>query len=97
MTLTPFADGIWIDTEPVRILGMPLTVTMTALRLGNGGLLLYSPVRLTAERRAAVESLGGVAHLYAPNLYHHRWMGEWAAAFAFAARAPPAAGLLKTG
>jgi hypothetical protein len=22
-----------------------------------------------------------VAHLYAPNLYHHFWIGEWAAAF----------------
>ena len=43
--------------------------------------LVYSPVALTAERRSAVESLGRVAHVYAPNLYHHRWVGEWAAAF----------------
>jgi hypothetical protein len=36
---------------------------------------------LTPERRAAIEALGPVAHLYAPNLFHHRWIGEWAAAF----------------
>jgi hypothetical protein len=36
---------------------------------------------MTSERRAAIEGLGPVAHLYAPNLYHHRWIGEWAVRF----------------
>src|SRR5262249_11588341 len=36
---------------------------------------------LTPERRARVEALGRVAHLYAPDLFHHRWLGEWIAAF----------------
>jgi hypothetical protein len=45
---------------------------------------------MTPERRAAVEALGPVAHLYAPNLYHHLWIGEWAAAFPSARlHAPP--------
>jgi hypothetical protein len=90
MTLTPFADGIWIDSEPVQILGMPLSVNMTALRLADRDLLLYSPIKLTAERRAAVESLGRVAHLYAPNVFHHRWIGEWAEAFPSARLHAPA-------
>ena len=47
--LVSFADGVWIGTEPVRILGMPLTPSMAVLRLGDGSLLLYSPVRLTPE------------------------------------------------
>ena len=79
--LVSFADGVWIGTEPVRILGMPLTTSMAVLRLGDGSLLLYSPVRLTPERRAAVEALGHISHLYAPNLYHHLWLGDWASAF----------------
>jgi hypothetical protein len=79
-TLTPFADGVWVDTEPVRFLGLRLTATMAVLRLGNESLLLYSQVAMTPERRAAVEALGPVAHLYAPNLFHHFWIGEWAAA-----------------
>ena len=79
--LTPFAEGVWVDTAPVRFLGMQLTATMTVLRLSDGNLLLYSPLALTPERRAAIEALGPVAHLYAPNLYHHLWIGEWAAAF----------------
>ena len=94
MTLTQFADGLWTDSDPVQILGMPLAVNMTALRLANGDLLLYSPLTMTKERRTAVESLGPVKHLFAPNLYHHRWIGEWAAAYP-SARLHAPAGLRK--
>src|SRR5438128_1521451 len=80
-TLTAFADGVWIATGPVRFLGMRLTANMTVLRLGDGSLLLHSPIAMTPERRAAVEALGPVAHLYSPNLFHHLRLGEWAAAF----------------
>jgi hypothetical protein len=79
--LTPFADGIWLATDPVRPVGMRITATMAVIRMSNESLLLYSPVAMTPQRRAAVEALGRVAHLYAPNIYHHRWVGDWAAAF----------------
>jgi hypothetical protein len=55
-------------------------------------LLVHSPVALTPQRRAAVEALGAVAHLYAPNLYHHLHLSPWAAAFP-AARVHAPAGL----
>src|SRR4051812_33577042 len=89
--VTPFVDGVWLDSEPVRIVGMHLSATMAVLRLGEGSLLVYSPVALTPERRAAVEALGRGAHLYAPSLYHDRWIGEWAAAFPSARVHAPAA------
>ena len=81
MGLTHFAEGVWIDTMPMRVVGMRLTATMAVLRLTDGQLLLYSPLAMTPERRAAVESLGNIAHLYAPNLFHHLHIGEWARAF----------------
>ena len=92
--LVPFAEGVWVGTAPARILGMPLTTTMTVFRLEDGSLLLHSPTAMTPERRAAVESLGKVAHLYAPNLTHHRRIGEWADAFPTARLHAPA-GLAK--
>ena len=92
--LISFADGVWLSTVPVRFLGMRLTATMTVLRLADGGLLLYSPVALTPERRAAVAALGPVAHLYAPNLMHHGWIQQWADAFP-AARVHAAPGVTK--
>jgi hypothetical protein len=79
--LAPFGEGVWLGTSPVSIVGMRLATTMTVLRLGDGGLLVYSPCALTPRRRAAVDALGPVRHLYAPNLFHHRWVGDWAAAF----------------
>jgi hypothetical protein len=89
-SLVPFADGVWLGTGPVRIVGMPLSTTMTVLRLAEGQLLVHSPVAVTPARRAAVDALGAVAHLYAPNLFHHRWIGEWAAAYPAARlHAPP--------
>lgn len=92
--LTAFASGVWLDTQPVRIVGTKLTATMAVLRLGENALLLYSPLRMTPERRAAVEGLGRVEHLYSPNLFHHMFLGEWAAAFP-AARVHAPAGLAK--
>jgi hypothetical protein len=89
-SLSSFAEGIWVDAESVRILGMRLTATMTVIALDDGSLLVHSPTTLTAERRAAVEAIGPVEHLYAPNLYHHLRIGEWAHAFPEAKlHAPP--------
>lgn len=92
--MTPLADDLWLEPAPVRFLGMSLTSTMTVVRLDDGSLLLHSPVAATAERRAAVAALGPVAHLYAPNTFHHLWLGEWAAAFP-AARIHAPAGLAR--
>lgn len=79
--LVPFTRGVWVSTEPVQFLRMRLTATMAVFRLNDNELLLYSPVAITRNRRAAIEGLGAVAHLYAPNLFHHTWVGEWASAF----------------
>jgi hypothetical protein len=63
---------------------------MAIVRLADGGLLLYSPITMTPERRAAVEAIGPVAHLYAPNTFHHLRIGDWAEAFPSARlHAPP--------
>jgi hypothetical protein len=81
--LAPLTPGIWIATDPVVIpyVGVRVTATMAVVELPGQNLLLYSPLEMTAERRAAVESLGTVAHLYAPNLFHHLWIGDWATAY----------------
>lgn len=87
--LSPFSEGVWYDIGPSHFLGLHLTATMTVLRVADG-LLLHSPLPMTAERRAAVESLGPVAHLYAPNTFHHQWLGEWSQAFPSATVHAPA-------
>lgn len=77
--LVPF-HGLWIASHPISILGMPLSATMTVVRLAHGGLLLVSPIARTPSLAREVEALGEVTDLYAPNTFHHGWIGEWAAA-----------------
>lgn len=79
--LTPFAGDVWYEAGPVTFLGMRLTATMTVVKGEAGSLLVHSPLAMTPERREAVLSLGHVAHLYAPNTFHHQWLGEWIGAF----------------
>lgn len=84
------ADGVWTDTTTVVHLKLQLPATMTVLRLGDGSLLLHSPIGMTPERRAAVDALGRVAHIYSPNTYHHLRVGDWSAAYPHAkVHAPP--------
>lgn len=89
-----FADGVWLSTTPVAFMGMRLTSTMSVLRLPDGNLLVTSPVALTPSLRAKVEEQGKVSHLFVPNLMHHHWLAEWAAAFP-EARVHGPAGLAK--
>jgi hypothetical protein len=92
--LTDVSDGLWTSAAPVRVAGLRLTSTMTVLRLRGRGLLVHSPVELTPELRAAVDALGVVEHLYAPNTYHHLSIGAWSLAFP-SARVHAPAGLAK--
>ena len=79
--LSAFNDGIWCATAPVSFLGLRLTATMTVIRLGDGTLLVHSPLSLTPKLHAEVVALGSVAHLYAPNTFQHMWLSEWINAF----------------
>jgi hypothetical protein len=92
--LTSFAEGVWLASDPVRIVGTHLTATMTVLRLAAGALAVYSPTSLSVERRAQIERLGRVEHLIAPNVFHHTWLGDWSTAFP-SARVHAPAGLSK--
>ena len=55
--LTELTDGVFRDAGPAHVLGMPLTSTMTVIRLAGGDLIVCSPLPLTAERRAEVTAL----------------------------------------
>ena len=78
---TEVAEGLWSAEGSVRFLGQRVSTRATIVRLGSGELLVYSPVPLTSELRAAVDAIGPVGHLAAPSLYHHLSLGEWAAAY----------------
>jgi hypothetical protein len=81
MTLTNLAPDLWIATRSfTNELGV-VTSRMTVIRLNDGRILVHSPVPIEQDLRSAVENLGQVAALIAPNLFHHQFISEWRSAF----------------
>ncbi|HEX8818737.1 MAG TPA: DUF4336 domain-containing protein [Archangium sp.] len=87
----PLSDDLFVLDVPFRVGGlMDLGGRMTVIRLPDGGLWVHSPVKLEATVRQAVDALGPVRFLVAPNVMHHLAMGDWAAAYPSArVLAPP--------
>ncbi len=75
-------DSLWvIDGGNVNFYGLPYPTRAVIARLQNGDLWVWSPIRLTAELRAATDRLGPVRHLVSPNKLHHLYLQEWKAAY----------------
>lgn len=85
-------ENLWVADQPLNFVGLAVGARMTVIRLEDGALWVHSPLRLTPERREAVEALGPVRFLVAPNKFHHLFIGEWMTAYP-QARAYAAPGL----
>jgi len=75
------AEGVWESTQTLRLLGVQLPRRMTVVRLPDGGLWVHSANRLDAERRRALDALGPLRHVVAPNCFHHFFLEDYAAAY----------------
>jgi hypothetical protein len=77
-TLKPVADGIgMVDSGPHRMLGIPLPVRMTVVRLRSGTLWLHSPTRLDEGLAKELDAHGPVGHLVAPSMGHWSYLRDW--------------------
>ena len=79
-----FGSELWLFDGPALTGagGFRFPTRMAVVRLpGEGGLWVWSPVELTKDVRRAVDTLGPVHHLVAPNRLHHTFLADWAAAF----------------
>ncbi|MGR3760724.1 DUF4336 domain-containing protein [Roseobacteraceae bacterium NS-SX3] len=92
--LSPFAESIWIADGPnvTAAAGFHYPTRMAVIQCPDGTLWVWSPVRLTPGLQAAVDALGPVAHITAPNSLHHLSIPEWQQAYP-AARCYAAPGL----
>ncbi|KAB1077392.1 DUF4336 domain-containing protein [Methylobacterium soli] len=76
--LKPVAPDLWIvDSGPLRALGLPLPVRMTVIRLPDGAIWLHSPTRHDEGLQRAIEALGPIRHLVAPNSAHWSFVAAW--------------------
>jgi hypothetical protein len=80
--LQPFGEDIWLaDGSTTAVAGFRYPTRMAVIRLSGGALFIWSPVALSDELRAAVDALGEVRYLIAPNSLHHLFLGEWRRAY----------------
>ena len=54
---------------------------MAVIRLSDASLFVWSPIALSSQLRQDVEALGTVRYLVSPNRLHHRFLGQWKAAY----------------
>lgn len=71
-----FADGGIVSFN-----GFDYPTRMVVVRLADGGLWLWSPVKMSASLESEVRALGPVRHIVSPNKLHYLFLAEWQAAF----------------
>ncbi len=80
--LEPLGSDLWFaDGGIVSFNGFDYPTRMAIVRLADGGLWLWSPVKKTAAIEDEVRALGPVRHIVSPNKLHYLFLGEWQAAF----------------
>ena len=76
--LESVAEGVWqVERQVVFPLGMRMPLRATLLSMGDGSLMVHSPVELGDELHAEIASLGSVGAIVAPNTFHHTFVEGW--------------------
>lgn len=76
--LQGFGERIWLCDGPrTKMMTIPFSTRMTIIEFEPRKLWVHSPVVPTPELYKAVESLGTVRHLVAPNKIHSEGIAPW--------------------
>ncbi|WP_424981806.1 DUF4336 domain-containing protein [Maritalea sp. S77] len=84
--LRSFGDEIWtVDGPQIKAAaGFHYPTRMIIIRLTDQSLFVWSPIKLTPELREAVNGIGEVRYLVAPNSLHHTYLQDWHHAYPLA-------------
>lgn len=94
--LEQLGSDLWFaDGGIVSFNGFDYPTRMGVVRLGDGGLWLWSPVKPTEALKDEVQALGPVRHIVSPNSLHYLFLREWNAAFPKAKLWGPAKSIAK--
>ena len=81
MGLSRLADGIWVlEGDSISFFSFPYEIRSTIIDLGNGELLVHSPVQLS-EADLLKELPGKVKYIVSPNKLHSLFLDDWQKAF----------------
>ncbi|WP_162906527.1 DUF4336 domain-containing protein [Algihabitans albus] len=88
---TVVAGSIWSFRHKVRIGPLSIPVRSTIVKLTDGRLWIASPPKPTPDLLEALDGIGPIGYVVAPNLQHHSFFAE------FLAEVPDAEGYLAPG
>ena len=73
MALEQIGDDIWTAFDPsFKFFGLvQIGTRVTVVKLGDGSLLLHSPIRIDDELQAEIDAIGPVSAIVCPNQFHH--------------------------
>lgn len=74
--LRGIADGLWAIEMPHSMKGIDLGTRSTIAKLPSGGLFLCSAGPFEEARFRAIEALGEVEAIVAPNTFHHLYLNR---------------------
>ena len=74
--LLPLAPDLWHVPHPISVGPVAMNARMTVVRLRDGSLWLHSPTPIGPDLRAALNALGTVRYIVAPNRFHHMFAGD---------------------
>ena len=73
--LESLGSDVWIaDGSMVLFHGFDYPTRMVIVRLADGGLWLWSPIKKSAEIEGSVRALGQVRHIVSPNKLHYLFL-----------------------
>ncbi|MET0390654.1 MAG: DUF4336 domain-containing protein [Polyangiales bacterium] len=75
MTLRQLDRDLYCIDHDLRFLGVCLGTRTSVVRLADGSVALHGPGPITPEDATAIDQLGEVSALIAPNLMHHLYLG----------------------
>lgn len=79
--LDSLGDSIWSIQEPVRFGPLRIRTRMTVVRLDDGALWIHSPLAPAPNLTEALDSLGRVRYVVAPNKSHSLFFESFLAAY----------------
>lgn len=81
-TVQPFGPDIGVVDGPTVVsAGFRYPTRMAVLRVPDQGVFIWSPIALTEDLRAAVDAIGPVRFIVAPNSLHHLHLQAWQSAY----------------
>jgi len=73
--------NLWVAEQTLKFWQLEVGTRMTIVRLKNGKLIVFSPIKINEKIIQKIDKIGKVNYIIIPNLYHHLFAAEFQAIY----------------